>query len=141
MTEADRRSLVDRLTTQRDLLARLEGLGERQSMLVEQEQTDTLLALIAERQHIVDEIVELGRGLDDELADIDVHPDPAVQAVREQVEAAARRIAARDNAHRGVLEARRRELTQEMAGVEKGRSAMAAYSARDGSARFKDTEA
>lgn len=143
MTEQDRDELVQRLTRQRALLAELESMGERQDRLVNDEQTDELLALLAERQEIVNEIVELGRELDQALGDVGVHPDGAVQALRDQVQASAGRIAKRDEANRAHLDKRRRELSAEMAGVGRGRSAMAAYSPRPRQAmpRFKDTEA
>ncbi len=137
----DRDTLIEQLMRQRTLLGKLEALGDRQDQLVESEQTEALLALLAERQQIVDDIVELGRRLDQELGDVAEHPDEAVQALRSQIEAAAGRIAARDEANRRTLDTRRRALSAEMAGVGRGRTAMAAYSTRERAARFKDTEA
>jgi len=144
MTEKmDREGLVDRLMRQRELLTRLEELGERQDELVSTDRTEELIALLAERQRIVDDVVELGRDLDAALGGIAEHEDPTVQSLREQVTGAARRIAERDERHRSELDRRRRALSSEMADVGRGRSAMAAYSRRPKgpAARFQDTEA
>lgn len=139
----DRHVLVQRLARQRSLLAQLESMADEQDRLVRDEHTDELLALLAERQQIVDEIVDLGRDLDQDLGDVATHPDEAVQALREQIEASVTRIARRDEANRAHLTRRKRELSAEMAGVGRGRNAMAAYSTRPSqpAPRFKDTEA
>lgn len=143
MTEGDREDLLHRLTRQRSLLAQLESMGDEQDRLVREEQTEGLLALLAERQGIVDQIVELGRELDQQLGDVVTHPDEAVQALRDQIQASVGRIATRDEANRAHLDHRRRELSTELNGVGRGRSAMAAYSARPRQPvpQFKDTEA
>jgi hypothetical protein len=137
-------TLTDRLERQLATLDRLDALAERQDRLIDDGAADALLALIGERQALVDELVGLGRSIEAEVDQL--APERRTPRVDDLLDAIARRagrIAARDEQHRRRLEARRDELASEMTGVGRGRTALAAYAggASGRGARFQDTEA
>lgn len=141
MTTPD--TLTDRLERQLATLDRLDALAERQDRLIDDGAADALLALLAERQSLVDDLVELGSRIEGEVAGLGDRPPDDVATMLDAIAARAGRIAARDEQHRRRLEARRDGLAAEMAGVGRGRTALAAYRGgpAERGARFQDTEA
>lgn len=144
-----RPALFRLLGEQRSRLERLERLSERQGGLIERGDTDGLLALLAERQPLVDELA----GLTDEVQPYRaawaevlrvLGPADGERAMREAewLESAAARLAERDRRDAATLEARRDAMAQEISAMPAARGAVAAYSGgrpSDG-ARFQDRE-
>jgi len=136
-------TLTDRLERQLATLERLDALATRQEWLIDEGDADDILALLAERQMLVSDLVELGGRIE---ADVEAlmpgERTDRVADLLDQIAGRAERIAARDEEHRRRLEARRDELATEMAAVGRGRKALAAYGAGNGrpSARFQDRE-
>ncbi len=144
-----RPALFRLLGEQRIRLERLERLAERQAALIERGDTDGLLALLAERQPLVDELA----GLTEEVqpyreawAEVAraLGPVDGERAMREAewMESAAARLAERDRRDAAMLEARRDALAQEISAMPSARGAVAAYSrgASAIGARFQDRE-
>jgi hypothetical protein len=141
------------LRRQQDLFTKLDVLSAQQAALIQQEQTDQLLDVLARRQIIVDEIGRLSAEIEPWRARwtqfIAALPDADRQRVREQVDAIAilaQRIAARDESDRKLMEQRKGALAVELGHVSRGRGAVAAYGSSgqgNGSAapRFQDREA
>lgn len=133
--------VITRLERQLELFRRLEAIAERQSDLIDEGRTPELLAIIAERQTLVDEIVRVGKAIETDLSL--ARPDAQVNQLLEQVGQIATRVQQRDQNDHRRLEIDRDRLSGEMAGVGRGRHAVAAYSnrTREPTTRFKDTEA
>lgn len=144
-----RPALFRLLGEQRTRLERLERLAERQSGLIERGDTEGLLALLAERQPLVDELA----GLTEEVqpyraawAEVarTLGPIDGERAMREAewMESAAARLAERDRRDAAMLEARRDALAQEISAMPSARGAVAAYSRGQSAvgARFQDRE-
>lgn len=138
------------LDEQHELLARLEALSCRQSALIEGDDDQSLLALLAERQDVVDRLSasrhELLSGRQGWDRVLERFPETRRQVIRgrlEQIAELARVVAARDEADRRRLEARRDRLSEELADLGKSRGALAAYGTRvtDQGPSFQDTEA
>lgn len=143
--------LLEVLRRQESLFERLDALSARQGELIRAEETEALLALLAERQAIVREIeaasVELApyRRRWEELTGTMAEADRAEVRVRvAAIGALASKVAGQDEADRKLMEERRGAIASELAGVTRGRGAIAAYGgSRAGSpgARFQDREA
>lgn len=138
---SDPRIWVGRLTglldQQHEQYALLESLSGRQSELIQSNQTDALLSVLAERQAVIDRIADIGERLDPfrqrwtEL--MGQVSETTRQTIRDRVDALAElieRIAERDERDRADLEQQRTMVSRELAGLRKGRGAMVAYSGK-----------
>ncbi len=142
-------SLGRRIEELSALLVRLERLGEGQERLIADERTDELLALLADRERLVEQVVGASEQIDalrrrwDEmspgLGDAELAP------LREGLDSLtdyAARIAARDDRDRSALVVKRDELSKRLAGVGVGQRAVNAYGGKPqgSSPRFQDRE-
>ncbi|MFN0131708.1 MAG: hypothetical protein ACKVW3_04120 [Phycisphaerales bacterium] len=141
MTHADPAELLAR---QHALLIRLDALGRRQASLLNHDDTSLLLDVIAEREDVMEEL----RPLADELAQAREawsRPDsPAASHLHRlatQCAELAAAVALRDREHGSRLAQRRDALASELARIELGRDATAAYGERAPLPRFQDRHA
>ena len=142
-------SVPSLLERQHELLAALVALSRRQGDLIEAEDDDGVLAVLAERQPLVDELVELNTALRPWRAAWDRHLAALPPAQRdhvarraEVVAGLARTLAARDEEDRGRLARRRDDLADELAALGTRRGALTAYRvAVPGGATYQDREA
>lgn len=142
------------LEEQRELCRSLDTLGLQQEACIQTDDTDGLLRVLAERQVIVDRVTHVSG----ELEPLRVRKDEILAAISEQQRAEVKlvvgelneladRITRRDDAQRVMLEAKRARLAEQIAGVNRGRGAMAAYASRPmtgnpppARARFEDRQ-
>ncbi|MCC6676969.1 MAG: flagellar export chaperone FlgN [Phycisphaerales bacterium] len=149
------RQVVTLLDEHRRLYVQLDGLARRQSEHIEADDTDGLLAVLAERQSVIDLLDHAQRKLeparrDWERVSHEVSPDERehIRLVLAEVTALAAQVAARDEDDRRRLESRRDEIADEMVSLTRSRKAFAAYGAPGTSgapgagpqARFQDRE-
>lgn len=148
------RRLVGLLDEHRRLYQELDTLARRQSELIEADDTDALLAVLAERQAIIDRLDHGKRRLDPARADWErisheVSGDERehVRLVLAEVTQLAGRVAARDEEDRRRLESRRDQIADEVVSLSRSRKAAAAYGPAGGNAgpsglaaRFQDRE-
>ncbi len=148
---ADFEHVVALLEAQVGLVANLDELSLRQAELIEAEDAEPLLKLLASRQGILDELA----GLQAEFRPLRERWPQILEgfghAQRLQIQrrldglaAAASQIARRDEEARTRLGTRRDELAAQIADVGRGRGALAAYSRPPTSASgptFQDREA
>lgn len=137
------------LDRQRELYARLGALAERQSAMIRGDESESLLALLAARQRLIDEIAQdeayvesLRRDWEGVMATL---PEPVRAQVRRRVEGlaeAAAGIAQRDAEDAAELARRRDSVGAELAGMSRKCGAVAAYGSvgRDRGPRFQDAE-
>ena len=150
-TSAAEVSEIDRLLErQHELFRQLDGLSQRQTVLVTQGQTEALLEVLGDRQRVIDGIAETNAFLEPYRCRWDGVmgglPEAARSRLRGRLDALALladTIARRDEADRAELERRRNAVAGELAQINRGRGAMSAYGARpEGPApAFKDQEA
>lgn len=142
--------LMALVAEQEGLFARLEMLCKRQAGLVRAEETDLLLALLSERRTIVENIAEASAALapfrerwEGVLAALPEDERGEIQRRLRLIGETAARVARQDEADRLVMEQRRDAIAGEMAGISRGRGAMAAYGGGAGgpSPRYQDREA
>ena len=137
------------LQRQHELFSQLDTMSERQSSMVEAQDTDQLLTLLAERQGLIDRIAETSAHLepyraswDTLLARVDELGRVRIRKRLDALSEIAERIARRDEADRQLLEERRDAVAGEMMQINRGRGAMAAYQTGPGaSPRMQDREA
>lgn len=125
------------LTEHESLYERLDALSERQSGLIDEDKTDELLGVLAERQRVVDRLLTIGEDLkpfqarwDDLLARLDGERRESLRAKVHGIQEAARRVNERDDRDRARLAAQRKSLADEIAGVGRSRGALNAYGGR-----------
>lgn len=154
-TNADPRawaaSLAGRIDELGSLLARLDELGRAQRELIEDERTDALLGVLAERSQIVQRVVETSEQMDalrrrwDEMSGrIDEPERERLRVGLDDLTEVARRITVRDDQDREMLQQRRDELARRLSGVGTSRAAMGAYAGSGRSPKgpsFQDREA
>ncbi|TVQ61921.1 MAG: hypothetical protein EA379_05780 [Phycisphaerales bacterium] len=123
--------LVER---QHELFTTLRAMSEAQSAHIRDDDADALLRVLGERQSVVDAIHEAGeeaaplRDRWETLAE--ALPEDRRAALRAKVEALhqlARDVEERDERDRAELERRRTALADQLAGVVRGKGAVAAY--------------
>ncbi|MBK7405787.1 MAG: hypothetical protein IPJ41_14495 [Phycisphaerales bacterium] len=145
----DYERLGELLEEQETLFLRLDALSKRQSGLVRAEETDDLLQVLQDRQHVVEALEGVSRSIEpfrsrwDEVMSL-ARPDQR-ERVRRRVERLAElasEIAARDESDRRTLEQRRDGLAGDLAGLGRARGAVSAYrpKAPPAGARFQDRE-
>lgn len=125
------------LEEQRELCRSLDVLGVQQETCIEADDTDGLLRVLAERQSIVDRVSVVSAELeplrvrkDEIFANISEDQRAEVKLVVGELNELAERITRRDDAQRVMLEAKRARLAEQIAGVNRGRGAVAAYANR-----------
>lgn len=122
------------LGTLRSAQVELEDLLPRQAGLIETGDAEGLLQLLGERQAVIERLQKAGDGFEpfrsrwDELMTAlgDRERDEMQTSLREVTDSMAR-LAERDAADRARLEELRRSIVEELSGVQRGRSAVAAY--------------
>ncbi len=138
-------ALIDR---QIDLYDTLDELSKRQHSIVESDDTDALLRVLAERQDVIDRIGRLSRSLEPYRGDWDANvnglPDDERARIRRRLDGLAvvmEQIARRDEHDRDVIEQRRASIGAELGGVNRGGAALSAYAGQSRGPRFQDREA
>jgi hypothetical protein len=140
---------IELLERQLAIYQELEELSRRQPSLIEADDTDGLLSLLAERELVVDRLSVIS----DELAPLKADW-PRVSASMsgssrercreaiDEIAVVAETLARRDAADRATLEQRRADVASELAGLRAGRGALSAYGPERASVpRFQDREA
>lgn len=129
------------LERQRDLCLSLDAMSARQDELVAGDDTDALLGLLGQRQAVVDELTALGAELEPlrtvwETESWRVPPDQRARITGyvEEIGRLIEGIGRRDESARVRLEERRSAVARELAGISRGRGAVAAYSGGAGGA-------
>lgn len=148
------RQIVSLLDEHRRLYQQLDGLSTRQAELIDADDADGLLAVLTERQSVI-ELLDHGqrklgpaRGDWERLSgEVSADDRDHVRLLLSDVTELAARIAARDEDDRRRMEARRDGIADEMLSLTKSRKAFAAYgapgssnSSGGGQARFQDRE-
>lgn len=141
-------TLVRLLDEQIDLYGTLDELSKRQHGIVEGDDTDALLRVLADRQDVIGQIAELSRALEPYRADWDANvnrlPDSERARIRGRLDHLAvvmEQIARRDEHDRDVIEQRRSAIGAELGGVKRGGVALSAYGGQARGPRFQDREA
>lgn len=140
--------IVPVLETIESLYAELDAMGDRQRTLVDAEDPAPLLALLGERQRVVDELRAaddrfrpLGARLERERAGLSPEERERVDACLEGIAAIAARVRDRDEETQGQLAQRRDSIAAELSGLSKSRTARAAYGGPGvPTPRFQDRE-
>lgn len=130
------------------LYVALNDLSERQSALIDQDETDILLGVLAERQRIVDRLLAAGEELRPLQGQWDAILSGADHDTRENlrgkvtvIQDLAARVNDRDERDRARLAAKRKSLSEEIAGVNKSRGAINAYGSPGGAGpRYQDRQ-
>lgn len=131
------------------LYERLEELSLRQHELVECEDTDALLAVLGQRQRLIEDISAAASRMTPYRAGWEGHvgglPEGERRSLRLGLDSLASmmaRIADRDERDRKTMEDRRRRVQSQIAGVKRGGSAMKSYAQpQPRGPRFQDREA
>lgn len=127
----------------------LEALARRQPDLIAADDGDGLLALLAERQVVIERLTELNHQLGPVRA-VWHELTPALSEAQrtrcrqtlDEIAALAEAIADRDSADRSALERRRAEVASELSSLSAGRGAVAAYRpSQPRPPRYQDREA
>lgn len=141
--------LVALVREQIGLYERLEEMSLRQHELVEREDTDALLAVLSERQRLIEDISAVASRMTPFRAGWDDHVGALAEgdrrSLREGLDSLASmmsRIADRDESDRRTMEARRQRVQDQIAGVKRGGSAVKSYAqAPARGPRFQDRQA
>jgi hypothetical protein len=136
------------LGQQRALLGELDALSQRQSMLIEEPVLDPLLAVLDERQQVVDRITATSRTVEQLRAEWERVRDHVpgehtanVQRELDAVMALVGEVQRRDERDHARLKARLDGVTAELAGLTATKRAGVAYGAvAPGGARFQDRQ-
>lgn len=124
------------LDRQISLYAELDQLSVSQAAIIEAEDSDALLTVLARRQNLIEGVERLNDELGPFRQQWDVLAprlsEPQRQTLRQRLDRIAHLvelIAARDEADRRAMETRRARLSVEMGTASKARGAVAAYAA------------
>ncbi len=140
---------LELLGRQLALYQELEELSRRQPGLIESDDTDGLLALLAQRQAVIDRLGELNAELGPIRAEwprlsrtLTERDRDACRETIDGIAGLAQVIAERDALDRSTLERRRSAVASELSSLSAGRSAVGAYGPRRADApRYQDREA
>lgn len=145
------RALVRLLETQTSLYGQLDALSDRQRTIIDEDDADRLLAVLGERQTIVDRIAMTNRDVEPVRAAWErllerVRSDWRADIARrlEGLSVLAGRIARRDDEDRQRLASKRDAIASELASLATGKKAASAYGrpAPGGAApRYQDRQA
>lgn len=147
--KTDAACLAGLLERQHEVVAALTDLSRRQGERIDAGDDDGILSILAERQPLVEEFSAISARLLPFRAAWERHLSTLAPAQREQVHrraelvsSLAAALAARDEADRRRLAARRDELADELAAMGTRRGAIAAYRGLvPGGATYQDREA
>lgn len=121
------------------LCRELDGLSESQGGAVRSGDTDALLAILSQRQSLIDELGHLNEEIEPFRRRWEAYVGRLPSAERATLEAMVaelssliERIGERDGADTAALEGQREALAAEISGVRRGRGAVAAYGRRPG---------
>lgn len=134
----------DLLLLQHALLARLDALGQRQAALIDHDDPAPLLALLAERDEVLRELAPVAERVAAQRESWPAGPTPEASHLRRllaQCADLAAAIAARDRAHAEHLSRRRDAYAAELARLDTGRDAAAAYAPASTAPTFQDRHA
>jgi hypothetical protein len=133
-TADERGQLVGLLERQRGLYRRLRTLTQRQHSLILQEDPKPLLALLADRQRVVDGLLGVNQALaayrrdwTNVYAGLDEATRRHVAEMLEEANASLGAILQSDSCDTAVLSARRQEVGERLTVVDNGSRATAAY--------------
>ncbi|MEO1583368.1 MAG: flagellar export chaperone FlgN [Planctomycetota bacterium] len=140
--------LVALIDQQIDLYATLDELSKRQHSIVETDDTDALLRVLADRQDVIARISGLAASLAPFRADWDANinrldEDERARIRRRLADLAVvmEQIARRDEHDRDVIEQRRSSISAEIGGAKRSGAAMQAYGGQPKGPRFQDRDA
>lgn len=147
--EAVAHQLEATLAEQVGLLGQLDALGQRQSRLIDEDDPDRLLEVLAERQAVIDRmegcarrLVPLQQRWDVQSGSTDVGARDRIRQRLESIAGLIDAIDRRDAYDRDRLESRRRQIAGELGELDRSRRATGAYLPPPTQApRFRDEEA
>jgi len=129
-----RERVMPALERQAALYEKLAGFGPTQDELIAKGEGDELLRLMAQRQEVVDELVDVHQGLEDVREDWQAFVDALDDAQRHElgarldaVKALAGRVHEQDSRTRASLDGARDQVQSSMGNLGRGRGAMRAY--------------
>jgi|GEM_PF-2114605 len=134
------------LGQQRALLGELDALSQRQSMLIEEPVLEPLIAVLEERQGVIDRITQTARTAEQLRPQWEQTRDQVPEAHRRRVEqesdavaALAEQVQKRDDRDHARLKQRLEGVTAELAGLATSKKAASAYSPQQTTLpRFQD---
>jgi hypothetical protein len=140
------REYLSVLSQQRAFLGELDALSQRQSMLIDEPVLEPLLAVLEERQQVVDRITQTARTADQLRVQWERTRDHVPEVHQRQVEkeveavvALAEQVQKRDERDHSRLKARLEGVTTELAGLATSKKAANAYAPRQATLpRFQD---
>ncbi|MGD1916293.1 MAG: hypothetical protein ACFCBV_08930 [Phycisphaerales bacterium] len=122
------------LERQAALYDELAAFGPKQDELIAQGEGDELLRLMAERQHVVDQLVEVHQGLEDVREDWQVFVGGLDEGDRAElgkrldaVKALAGRVHEQDSRTRATLDGAKDRVQSDLTDLGRGKGAMRAY--------------
>lgn len=143
----DTPSLLKLLIQQRDLYRRLKGLSDQQASLITAGETDQLLAVLAQRQQLVDQLTATNRDLaahrragPDLQAALPSHERQEIRSLMDEVDTLLHGIIEQDDRDRQQLHSAQQAVGSQLKQVASGGAAMSAYRAapKTAAARFTD---
>ena len=134
------------LAQQRAFLGELDALSQRQSLLIDEPILEPLLAVLEERQQVIDRITQTARTADQLKVQWERTRDRVPEVHRRQVEreleavgALSEQVQQRDERDHARLKARLEGVTAELAGLATSKKAATAYAPRQATLpRFQD---
>ncbi|MFH1419594.1 MAG: hypothetical protein ABII12_15060 [Planctomycetota bacterium] len=140
--------LVELLERQRSLYHRLRTLAERQKSLVVCEDVQPLLRLLADRQRLVDELMELNKEMSEFrrnwssiYGSLDGASRKRVARLLEEANSALGLILRSDSRDTATLSAKRQDVATRLASIDSGSRVSAAYAAAGAGMRAAMTDA
>ncbi|MCA9293653.1 MAG: flagellar export chaperone FlgN [Phycisphaerales bacterium] len=122
------------LHKQLELYRQLAALSTRQQALIAQDQTDGLMALLTDRQRVIDQISEVNREVEpfatqwtSLVGQLEAEPRQRLGLLLEELDQLVAEITSRDEQDRKVLESRRAEASDALDDVSRKRAALGAY--------------
>src|SRR5690606_12661605 len=151
-TPAQGEQAVELLERQLAVYQELEELSRRQIDLIEADDTDGLLSLLAARELVLERLTAISAELAPLKADWPQLTEGLSESARQrcrnaidEIAQVAETLAQRDAHDRAALERRRADVAAELAGLSTGRGAVSAYGALQGpgqqAPRYQDREA
>jgi hypothetical protein len=144
----DAARLLELLKLQNGLYQRLRTLADRQRVLITEEDVQPLLSLLAERQQVVDGLVDVNQQLAPFRADwtgryqrLDETTRREVAGLLEEANSSLGTILQSDQQDSATLSAKRMDIGSRLTTAEVGSRASAAYATRMAPARMSITDA
>lgn len=129
-------ALIDLLEQQKSLYGSLQSLSARQQAIIEQGDTEQLLAVLSERQVLVDQLTGINKQvapLRSRMSEISASASEtkrkSLRALVDDVQAMLQAIIDRDEQDRRVLEASKASVGQQLQKIKTAPAAMNAYKA------------